>query len=222
MYLPVQFRETDRARLLSFLDAHPLGLCVSTGPSGLQATPLPLVIHDRGDELRVTVHFARGNTQWRDLEQTGECLIVVQGADAYVSPSWYPTKQITHEHVPTWNYDMVQIRGTATVTSDEHWLREHVAELTNRHESVRAEPWDVSQAPDAYLEKMIHGIVGCEILVTEVQGKWKMNQNRLPEDAAGAYAGLANHEDPHHNPLVAERVLRENRDRIPQQFAGEG
>lgn len=222
MYLPVQFRETDRASLLGFLAAHPLGLCISTGPSGLQATPLPLVIHETGDELRMTVHFARGNAQWRDLEQSGECLIVVQGVDGYVSPSWYPTKQVTHEHVPTWNYDMVQIRGTARVTDDAEWLRAHVAQLTNQHESVRSEPWDVSQAPEPYLEQMIRGIVGCEIVVTEVQGKWKMNQNRLPEDAAGAYAGLANPDDPHHNPHVAERVLQENRDRIQPNLPPEG
>lgn len=222
MYLPVQFRETDRARLLTFLDKHPLGLCISTGPSGLQATALPLVIRDERTALRITTHFARGNIQWRDLQQTGNCLIVVQGDQGYVSPSWYPTKQVTHEHVPTWNYDMVQIRGTTTMIDDEQWLRQHVDELTTRHESVRREPWDISQAPEAYLERMLRGIVGCEIVVTEVQGKWKMNQNRLPEDAAGVIEGLSNPNDPHHNLAVAQRVLEENRDRISSNLSAEG
>lgn len=217
MYLPVQFRENDRAVLVEFLRAHPFGLCVSNGPSGLQASGLPFLTHEEEGELVLRAHVARGNAQWRDLEASGECLVVVQGMQAYVSPSWYPTKQQTHEHVPTWNYDMVQLRGSVSVITDQAWLLDHVTSLTDEHEQMRDQPWQVSQAPKAYLDTMLKSIVGFELRVTEVQGKWKMNQNRLDIDAEGAYRGLADPADPHHNAEVAARVYELNH----RRFQGE-
>lgn len=216
MYLPVNFRETDRADVLGFLQEHPLGLVISAGKLGIQATAVPLVVHadSATDDLRLSLHFARGNTQWRDLGAGSEVLVVVSGAHGYVTPNWYPTKAQTHEHVPTWNYDMVQLRGTSVVHSDELWLREHVESLTTRFESVRDAAWQVSQAKESYLNEMLHGIVGVEVTVTKVEAKWKMNQNRLPEDAQGAYRGLSDASDPHYNPAVAARVLEENEGRF--------
>lgn len=216
MYIPVQFKEADRRSIVDFVRAHSFGLCVTAGPNGAQATALPFVLHESGDDLTLSAHFARANAQWKELEPAGECLVVFQGAHGYVSPTWYPTEQTTHEHVPTWNYDMVQMRGTVSVTSDPEWLRDNVTDLSQMHEGKRDIQWQVTDAPAEYMDRMLQSIVGFEIRVTDVQAKWKMNQNRLPEDAEGAFKGLSDETDPHHNPAVAKRVHELNHERFPE------
>ena len=143
--------------------------------------------------LRLVAHMARANPQWREA---GEALVVFTDADAYVSPEFYATKKETGKVVPTWNYATVHVHGTLRAIEDRDWLRAQVNALTLAHEKDRAVPWAVSDAPDAYIDQMLRAIVGIEIAVSRIEGKWKVSQNRTPEDRAGVVAGLEAARDP--------------------------
>lgn len=190
MYQPPHFREDDPAALAGLVRAHPLGLLVSAGPGGLLANPIPFLLDDDGAHGTLRAHLARPNPQWRDLAAVEACLCVFQGPQAYVTPSWYATKRETGRVVPTWNYATVQAWGRPRVIEDEGWLRRQIEDLTAAREADRAEPWSVSDAPEAFTAAQIRGIVGIEITVTRIAGKWKMSQNRSEADRAGVVAGL--------------------------------
>ena len=160
---------------------------VTVGADGLpDATLLPVLW--RGDTL--VGHFARANPQWRRIVDGSPALAVVTGPDAYVSPSFYATKVEHGRVVPTWNYSTVHLRGPVRIVDDAGWLRALVGELTDHHESRRAAPWAVEDAPATYVEKQLRAIVGVELVVESVQAKAKLSQNRSAEDRAGVVAGL--------------------------------
>jgi len=206
MYLPEVFEEVRPEVLWDLLARRPLGLLVTAGPEGPMASPLPFLVVEAEERLRLTCHLARPNPHLEALAGARDCLVVFQGAEAYVTPSWYPSKAETERVTPTWNYEMVQVRGVPTLRPERDWLAAHVAALTAAQESRRPAPWAPSDAPDDYIESMLRGIVGLEIEVTGIRGKWKMSQNRLAQDAEGAARGLADPEDPHHDPEVAAIV----------------
>lgn len=206
MYLPDVFEETRPEVLWDLVARHPLGLLVTAGPEGPMASPLPFLVVEAEGRLRLTCHLARPNPHLEALAGARDCLVVFQGAEAYVTPSWYPSKAETERVTPTWNYEMVQVRGVPTLQPERDWLAAHVAALTAAQESRRPAPWAPSDAPADYIESMLRGIVGLEIEVTEIRGKWKMSQNRLARDAEGAARGLADPGDPHHDPDVAASV----------------
>jgi len=208
MYLPATFNETNVDVLRQLIQAHPLGLLITHGASGLQASPLPFVCVSEPGRLRLRTHMARANPHWSDWAQSSACLVVFQGEQAYVSPSWYPTKAQTHQVVPTWNYAMVQMRGQVKVHTDEAWLHQQVSKVTTHMERVRSQPWSVQDAPERYVASQLKAIVGIEIDVTEVRGKWKMSQNRNAEDAKGVVSGLSDPSDPHANAEVAASVAQ--------------
>ena len=153
--------------------------------------------------------MARANGQWRDLQGGGEALVVFQGADHYVTPSWYATKRETGKVVPTWNYVMVQARGVPRVIEDEAWLRRQIAALTQSQESARPAPWAVSDAPEDFVTAMVRQIVGVEIEIADIRGKWKASQNRPVADRAGVIAGLEADGDAS-APAMAEIVRQAN------------
>lgn len=157
-------------------------------------------------KARLLAHLARANPHWKDLTGLSECLVVFQGADNYVTPNWYPSKQSTHKVVPTWNYEMVQVRGIPKVIDDAAGLRSLVTRLTDAMEQPRAYPWQVADAPTEFIEAQLKAIVGIEIEITDIRGKWKMSQNRSAEDAQGVVAGLSDPDDPHANAAVAHSV----------------
>jgi transcriptional regulator len=134
-------------------------------------------------------HLSRANTHWRTLDGA-DVLVVFQGPDAYISPSWYASKAAHGKVVPTWNYAMVQVRGVARVLDDERWLRDQITRLTSGHEESREVPWHVTDAPSEFIEAQIRGIVGVEIAIQQIDGKWKVSQNRPVEDRGGVVAGL--------------------------------
>ena len=134
----------------------------------------------------------------------------LSGAENYVTPAWYPTKQTTHKVVPTWNYEMVQVKGIPTVIESSDWLRSQVGDITDSMEQKRKTPWKVADAPADFIESQLKAIVGLEIEITEIQGKWKMSQNRPIEDAQGVVKGLSDPSDPHFNSEVAEIVSSKN------------
>ena len=196
MYLPSHFEETRPEVLHKLVRTHPLGLLITLGPAGLQANPVPFMLDaSAGGEGAamapvLRAHVARANPVWREARTDVESLVVFQGPQAYISPSLYPTKADTGKVVPTWNYVMVQARGTLRVVDDAPWLHALVTRLTERHEAARAEPWAVSDAPADYVQTMLRAIVGIEITLTALTGKWKVSQNRNQADRGGVASGL--------------------------------
>ena len=185
MYVPAHFAAPDEA-LAQLLAAPGAVDLVSSTPSGLTATTLPM-LYDAGAGT-LTGHLARTNVQWRD--SVGEVLVIVRGPDAYVSPSWYASKAEHGRVVPTWDYVVAHVHGELVVHEDAEWLAAHVAGLTDAHETGRAEPWAVSDAPERFVAGQLRAIVGVEVRVTRVEAKWKMSQNRPVADVDGVVAGL--------------------------------
>lgn len=209
MYVPASFREDDLARLHELIRAHPLGLLVTQGDSGPEASPVPFLLDpEEGKYGVLRAHLARANPHWKALAGLTECLVVFQGAEGYVTPSWYPSKATTHQAVPTWNYAMVQVRGCPAVIEDAVWLRRQLDALTHLHEKSRPQPWSVGDAPADYLAAQMKAIVGIEIPIGRIEGKWKMSQNKDAADRAGVVAGMRSDADPHRNIPVAELIAR--------------
>ena len=203
MYQPPHFRE-DRIEVQhDLIRAHPLGLLITAGPGGLMANPIPFVLDAAASERgTLRAHLARANPQWRDLGAVEECLVVFQGPQAYVTPSWYATKQETGKVVPTWNYATVHAWGRPQIMDSEGWLRSQIDALTAQKEEPRALPWQVADAPEAFVAAQIKGIVGIEIPVARIEGKWKVSQNRTEADRAGVFQGLRAEGGPH-DPMAA-------------------
>ena len=187
MYCPPAFAEDRPEILAALIRANPLGLLITAGASGPTANALPFELI--GKTLRA--HLARANPQLAEIEAGNPVLVVFQGEQSYVTPSWYATKRQTGKVVPTWNYLMVQARGTARLMADADWLRTQIDALTDQMESDRPEPWAVSDAPETFVASQLRGIVGLEIEVSEMQGKWKAGHNRIEADRAGLAAALA-------------------------------
>lgn len=192
MYQPAAFVQEDPAQLAGLMRTHPLATLVRHTPEGgLTADLIPLLWEPdaTGMRGRLVGHVARANPLWR--EASGQSILAIfQGPQAYVTPSWYPSKAANGQVVPTWNYAVVQAYGTLSAIDDRDWLLGLVTRLTAEHEGRRAAPWKVSDAPADYIEKMLRAIVGIEIAVTRLEGKWKASQNRSRPDRLGVQAGL--------------------------------
>ncbi len=191
MYEPLPHRQDDLEAQHALIRSRPLGLLVSHGAPGLEANSIPFLI-DREASMLGTLqgHMARANGQWRALLEAAEVLVIFQGADHYITPSWYATKRETGRVVPTWNYVMVQVRGRPRVIEDAAWLRAQIEALTSRQERGRDAPWAVGDAPEAFVDAQIKAIIGLEVEITHIAGKWKASQNRPAADRAGIIAGL--------------------------------
>ena len=191
MYLPKHFEETRIEVLHGLIHDHPLGALVTLTAVGLEANHIPFEIDPEPAPFgTLRGHVARANPLWRDFSRDVEALVIFQGPDTYVSPAWYPTKAETGKVVPTWNYAVVHAHGTLRAIDDRAWLRDFVTMLTNRHESGRRDPWKVTDAPDDYIDKQVGAIIGLELSITRLVGKWKMSQNRPAQDRAGVVDGL--------------------------------
>jgi len=188
MYQPAHFNEADPATLLALMREFPLATLMRGG-NELAADILPLEVERVGEGWRVTGHVARANPLWREADGQ-PVLLMFQGPQAYVSPNWYPSKSQHGKAVPTWNYAMVQVHGTLRATQDPEWLRAFVTRLTERHEAGRPVPWHVADAPADYLDAMLKAIVGIEVEVARVDGKFKLSQNRDAADRTGIVLGL--------------------------------
>ena len=205
MYNSKPHQEHDLQRLQQQMRETRLAVLVTHGEQGLLASHIPVLI-DTGEGEYGTVygHLARANRQWQELQQGSEALLVYAGADAYVSPSFYPSKAATHKVVPTWNYLAVHAYGSAEVIEDGAALLDIVSRLTDRHEQGRDTPWQVSDAPSDFIEGMLRAIVGFRLPITRIQGARKLSQNRSAEDVAGVRNGLASSSDPQDNQLAAQ------------------
>ena len=196
MYIPAPFRESDRATLYDFIVAHPLGVLVSAMADGHATAPYATHVPLHLDRERgvLTGHLARMNPHVQRLQPTGSTLVpglvVFSGVDHYITPSWYETKREHGKAVPTWNYVVVHAHGRLRAIDDADWLLGNLEALVAHHEAGFAEPWQIGDAPPEYIEKMLSAIVGIEIEITELKGKWKTSQNQPPANRAGVVAGL--------------------------------
>lgn len=196
MYQVPQFKEDRIEAMHALIRANPLGLLISRGAGEIVANPIPFLLHDEGDKGVLRCHLSRGNPQWQALQQDAAALVVFQGIDRYITPNWYPSKALDQRAVPTWNYAIVQARGPAAVIEDRDWLHAHVSALSDTHEADRSRPWSVSDAPPAFIAGQLKGIVGIEIVIERIEGKFKASQNRAAVDRAGVVAGLEQEGDP--------------------------
>jgi transcriptional regulator len=217
VYIPDHFRPTDDdvAALLANIGAAEL---ITATADGLLATMLPL-IHEpagpagpaAGPHGRLMGHVARNNRQWA-VSPIGEAMAIVRGPDAYISPAWYATKREHGRVVPTWNYITAHVHGELVVHDDPAWVEANVRALSNRHEAARPVPWSVDDAPLPYIAGQLRAIVGVEILISRIEAKFKLSQNRSTEDVDGAIAGLAAEVGPSASAMTrAMRAVRERR-----------
>jgi transcriptional regulator len=191
MYVPEHFAEHDPEELRRLIAAHPLGTLVTLGSAGLNANHIPfLFAPDLGQHGALQGHIARANAVWQDYSAEHDALVIFQGPSAYISPNWYPTKAETHRQVPTYNYAVVHVYGRLVIHDDEKWLRGFLGRLTRTMEAPQSKPWKMGDAPQDFLQGMVAGVVGIEVAISRIVGKWKVSQNRLPVDRDGAATGL--------------------------------
>jgi transcriptional regulator len=191
MYIPKHFAEPRVDALHQLIRARPLATLVTLASSGLNADHIPLHLSPEPSPFgTLRGHVARANPIWKDISGDVEALAIFHGPDAYVTPSWYPTKAETGRVVPTWNYAVAHAYGTLRVVDDPAWLRAHLEALVAHNESALPEPWHIEDAPSDYIERLLGAIVGIEIVVTRLSGKWKTSQNQSAENRAGVIHGL--------------------------------
>jgi transcriptional regulator len=190
MYQPPHFRVEDRAALVDVIRAYPLAQLVTAGPGGLMANPIPFIVIEQGGALTLRAHLARANPQWQEIAAGAEALAIFQSVDHYVTPGWYETKRETGKVVPTWNYVIVQARGPVQVDESPEWLSRQIEALTRQQEQGVGSDWQVSDAPEPFIAAQMRGIVGIEMKVTSLDGKFKLSQNRPEADRRGVAAGL--------------------------------
>lgn len=192
MYEPSHFKVEDRAQLLGVIRAHPLATLVTAGEGGLQANPVPFVLHaEEGAQGVLRAHLARPNRQWQAIAAGAEVLVIFSGVERYITPDWYASKVEHGKVVPTWNYVTVQARGAARAIEDPAWLHAQIEALTRQQEEPRARPWAVSDAPERFIAAQARGIVGIEIEIASLLGKFKLSQNRQEADKRGVFNGLS-------------------------------
>ncbi len=194
MYLPDHFAQTDPAALQQLVRAHPLGTLVHPGPDGPDADHLPFEYDPAPAPSAplgvLRAHVARANPLWQRCPTGTPVRVIFQGADGYISPSWYPSKHDTHRQVPTWNYRVVHACGRLVVRDDARYLRSLLARLTRHHEAAEPRPWKMGDAPADYIDDMLQRIVGIDVQVTALVGKDKLSQNKAAADLQGAIRAL--------------------------------
>jgi len=187
MYVPSHFEESRREVLHELMRAHPLGILIAHGVQGLDANHLPFELDATlGEQGVLRAHVARNNPVWQSIVNGDEVLVVFRSQDAYISPNWYPSKHESHKQVPTWNYQVVHAHGRITWHDDEQYVRGLVARLTRTHEANEPKPWKMGDAPPDYINTMLKSIVGLEVDITRLVGKFKLSQNREVRDRVSA------------------------------------
>ena len=187
MYIPTHFAVSDPAVLHRIIREHPLGMLVRQGTDSLDADHIPFEFNPATGPLgTLTAHVARANPLWQQCVTGSPVMVVFRGAEAFISPSWYPSKHESHRQVPTWNYEVVHAHGTLTVHDDERFVRGLVARLTRQHEASEPRPWKMSDSPPEYIDAMLRNIVGIEVALTSLVGKSKLSQNREVRDRLNA------------------------------------
>jgi transcriptional regulator len=203
VYVPAHFKEDRVPVLHDAIRTYGFGTLVTSSEQELEASHLPMLLDSEPAPLGTVLgHVARANPQWQRAKPGFQALAIFLGPNAYITPSWYPTKQQTSKVVPTWNYLAIHAYGTISFYDDPSELREHVGNMTDLHEASRAAPWAVSDAPADFVKNMLGAIVGFRLLITKLEGKWKMSQNRPDQDVSGVLEGLAREDGEDHGPVA--------------------
>lgn len=191
MYIPFHFASTNPQVMHELILAHPLGALVTHGEQGLDANHLPFEFDAEGGEHGVLrAHVSRSNPLWQEARDGDEVLVIFKGADAYISPNWYPSKQLHHQQVPTWSYSVVHAHGRIRIRDDARFVKRLLANLTRAHEAAEPAPWKMADAPREYIEAEVLAVVGIEIEISQLVGKFKLNQNKEEADRLGAASVL--------------------------------
>jgi transcriptional regulator len=191
MYIPRANQEDRIPVLHKLMEDQPFASLITMGSSGLFASHIPMVLEQNGAMGQLRGHISRANTQWRDYTSSVEALAIFSGPQHYITPNWYPEKQETGKVVPTWNYVVVHAYGYLKIIEDGEWLMAHLQKLTSIHEAESPVPWKINDAPADYIASQIKGIVGLEMDIERLEGKWKVSQNRSAEDRTGVVRGLS-------------------------------
>jgi transcriptional regulator len=192
MYIPRHNEEKRVSVMQALIVSQPLATLVTLGASGLFASHIPMILEDDGSQFGVLkCHISRANTQWRDYSPTVDALAIFAGHQHYITPNWYPGTKEHGKEVPTWNYVVVHAYGPLKAIQDEQWLLTNVEKLTNIHEGGSPAPWKVSDAPEDFIRSQLKGIVGLELPIRRLEGKWKVSQNRTEPERKGVIEGLA-------------------------------
>jgi transcriptional regulator len=191
MYLPAHFEESRPQVLHELIAGHPLGVLITHGEGGLDANHMPFEIDaSAGSQGVLRAHVARANPVWRELRDGDEVLVVFRAEHGYISPNWYPSKHEFHKSVPTWNYMVAHAHGKVAVRDDERFVRGLVARLTRTHEASQPVPWKMTDSAPEFIDSMLQAIVGLEVEITRLVGKFKLSQNREVRDLEGAGKAL--------------------------------
>mgnify|MGYP003674475057 FL=1 len=197
MYAPKHFEVKDQAELLEFINAFPFASLVTNGTEGLSADHIPMLVHvDAENKVFLQGHIAKANTLWQKVANKADVLVIFQGENAYISPNWYPSKQRDGKAVPTWNYQVVHVKGSIEFIYDVEWKLALLEKLTNTQEQTQSAPWSMSDAPQEYIDRLQAAVVGVEIEVTGIQGKFKLSQNQNDENKSGVREGLTKTKHP--------------------------
>jgi transcriptional regulator len=192
MYIPKANEEKRVPVMHELIFSQPFGSLITMGASGLFASHLPMVLEQDGSEFGILkAHVSRANAQWRDLPSSVDALAIFAGHHHYISASWYPGTKEDGKEVPTWNYVVVHAYGPLKAVEDPVWLRAHLERLTDAHEAGSANPWKVSDAPEDFINQQMKGIVGLEMPIRRLEGKWKVSQNRDERDRGAVIEGLS-------------------------------
>jgi transcriptional regulator len=197
VYIPKANEETRLPVLHDFIRANPLATLVTMGNSGMIASHIPLVLDDDNSQFGLLKgHISRANTQWKDIETAIDALAIFAGDHHYITPNWYPSKHQDAKQVPTWNYVVTHCYGPLKLIEDPQWLLAHLETLTSIHEASNPVPWKVTDAPPEFIRALLNGIIGLELPIRKIEGKWKVSQNRNAQDRQGVIEGLTQLDTP--------------------------
>jgi len=213
MYQPKSFRQDNVDEMKAMMKAYPLATLVTTGQHGTQANHIPLILKEvAAGEHVLWGHIAKANPLWQELDNSASVLAIFHGPNGYVSPNYYPTKQEHSKVVPTWNYVAVHVRGQLAFIHEDHWKLEMLNNLTAQHESQQKDPWSVNDAPKEFTQSLLGAIVGFEIKVTAIDGKWKAGQNQPNKNRQGTIDGLSVSQNPADRKMaeVMAKMLKPN------------
>lgn len=191
MFQPSYFKQTDIKQMLAFVREYPMASIVTMSSNGLVGNHIPMLVIERDGQYLLQGHVARANSTWQDMDESVDALALFHGPNAYVSPSWYPSKKDDPKTVPTWNYVAVHVTGKIKFFDDKIWLKKHLENLSDTHERRVNESWQLSDAPVDYIDKMLKAIVGVEISINDIKGNTKMSQNHSQQNRDGVFKGLS-------------------------------
>ncbi|MGL5334604.1 MAG: FMN-binding negative transcriptional regulator [Enterovibrio sp.] len=203
MYIPDKFKQENIEELIALIRTHPLATVITLSDLGVEANHFPLFLMEQDGKLYLKGHIAKANSIWQTTSPLSDVLVIFNGPNSYISPNYYPTKKENGKAVPTWNYMVVHVRGKLKFIHDPKWTANFLALLTQEHEQEQATPWAMTDAPQPYIQSMLSAVVGIEIAIDSLSGKWKLSQNQSELNQKGVVDGLSSKSDTHSQSIAA-------------------